>query len=73
MKEKKQNTHVSGFVLGSNKVYITTYNGFLIVASAITGEVESFKKIGEKITSMPVIYDSSLYILTQNSSLIVFN
>lgn len=73
LKEKKQNTHVSGFVLGSNKVYITTYNGFLIVASAITGEVESFKKIGEKITSMPVIYDSSLYILTQNSSLIVFN
>jgi len=72
LKRKKQNTKVTGFILGSGKIYATTLNGYLIVSSATTGKVESFKKIGETITAPPIINNNSLYILTENSRIIGF-
>ena len=72
LKRKKQNTKITGFILGSNKIYATTLNGYLIISSATTGKVESFKKIGETITAPPIINSSSLYILTENSRIIGF-
>ena len=59
--------------MGSNKIYSTTMNGFLITSSAITGEVENFRKIGDSITSAPIISNGSLYILTNNSKILGFN
>ena len=73
LKEKKQKTEVSGVIMGSGKIYATTKNGFLIICSASTGQVESFKKIGDPISSNPIISDSSLYILTENSRILGFN
>jgi outer membrane protein assembly factor BamB len=72
LKNKKQKTKITGFVLGSDKIYATTLNGYLIVSSAITGKVESFKKIGDVINAPPIINNSSLYILTENSRIIGF-
>ena len=40
-----------GFVLGSGKIYAVSLNGYLIVCSATSGNVEHFKKIGDTITS----------------------
>jgi len=73
LKRKKQNTKITGFIMGSGKIYSVTLNGYLIVSSAISGKVESFKKIGDKITSNPVINDGKLYILTNNSKIIGLN
>ena len=73
LKKKKRNTFVSGYVLASEKVYITTNNGYLIVCSAKTGKTEYFKKIGDKIASSPIINNGSLYILTAESRLLGFN
>ena len=73
LKKKKQNTIVTGFILGSGKIYATTLNGYLIVCSASSGKVEYFKKIGDPVTSPPVISDGSLYLLTKNYRLIGFN
>ncbi|MDC0052062.1 PQQ-binding-like beta-propeller repeat protein [bacterium] len=74
LKKRKQNTLITGFVLGSGKIYATTLNGYLIICSATTGKVESFKKIDNKgITSSPVINNGSLYILTKKSKLIGLN
>ena len=73
LKRKKQKTEVTGFILGSGKVYATTLNGYLIVCSASSGKVESFKKIGNSIVADPIISDGSLYILTENSKLFGFN
>ena len=73
LKKRKQKTLITGFVLGSNKIYSTTMNGFLITSSAITGEVENFRKIGDSITSAPIISNGSLYILTNNSKILGFN
>ena len=73
LKERKRNTNVTGFILGSDKIYATTHNGFLIISSAINGKVETFKKVGDSIITDPVINDGSLYILTKNSKLFGFN
>ena len=72
LKRKKQNTKITGFILGSDKIYATSLNGYLIVSSATTGKVERFKKIGETITAPPIINNGSLYILTENSRIIGF-
>tara|TARA_Y100000590_G_scaffold401202_1_gene485899 strand:- start:127 stop:1476 length:1350 start_codon:yes stop_codon:yes gene_type:complete len=72
-KEKKRKTKISGFVMGSGKIYSFTKNGYLIVSSAVSGKTEQFKKIGDEINSKPIICDGKLYILTQNSKIIVFN
>jgi len=74
LKTRKQKTLITGFVLGSGKIYATTLNGYLIVCSASTGKVESFKKIDNKgITSSPVINNGSLYILTKKSKIVGLN
>ena len=73
LKKKKQNTNVTGFVLGSGKIYATTKNGYLIVSSANLGNVESFKKIGDPIYASPIIHDGSLFILTENSRIFGLN
>ena len=73
LKEKKRNTKITGFVMGSGKVYATTHNGYLITSSATTGITESYKKIGDTITSSPVISEGSLYVLTESSKIYGFN
>jgi len=73
LKKKKQKTKITGFIMGSGKLYSVTLNGYLIVSSAISGKVENFKKIGNPIISAPIISNGKLYILTKNSRIIGFN
>ena len=73
LKKNKQDTKITGYILGSEKIYSTTQNGYLIISSATTGKVESFKKVGDKINTNPVISDGSLYILSENSKIFGFN
>ena len=73
LKKRKQETQITGFIMGSGKIYSVTLNGFLIVSSATTGKVEYFKKIGDTITSNPIINNGKLYIFTEKSRIIGFN
>ncbi len=73
LKRKKQTTTIMGFIMGSGKIYSVTFNGHLIVSSASSGKVESFKKIGGLITSAPIINNGKLYIYTKDSRIIGFN
>ena len=73
LKKRRQKTKISGFIMGSEKFYAVTLNGYLIVSSAITGKVEYFKKIGDPITTSPIINNGKLYILTKNSRIFGFN
>ena len=73
LKKKKQMTEIAGFVMGSGKIYAVSLNGYLIVCSAFSGDVEYFKKIGDSITAAPIISDGSLYILTDKSRILGFN
>ena len=69
LKTRKQKTKITGFVMGSGKIYATTRNGFLIICSPSTGKVEGLKKIGGEINSSPIISDGSLFILTEKSKI----
>ena len=73
LKKKKQETKISGFIMGSGKIYATTLNGYLIISSAISGKPEYFVKIGEQISSTPIISDGKLYILTDKPRIYGFN
>ena len=59
--------------MGSGKIYTVTLNGYLIISSASTGKVENFKKIGDSITSSPVINDGKIFVYTMDSKLLGFN
>ena len=59
--------------MGSGKIYSVTSNGYLIVSSPVSGKVEYFKKIGDPVTSTPIINDGKLYILTKNSRIYGFD
>ena len=43
------------------------------VCSAVSGNIEYFKKIGDQIIAAPIINDGSLYVLTENSRILGFN
>ena len=73
LKKRKQSTKVTGFIMGSGKIYSVTLNGYLIVSSPVSGKAEYFKKIGDPITSAPIINNGKLYILTKNSRIFGFN
>ena len=67
LKRKKQATKITGFIMGSGKIYSVTLNGYLIVSSAISGKAEFFRNIGDPIVATPIINNGKLYILTKNS------
>jgi len=73
LKRKKQKTKMTGFIMGSDKIYSTTLNGFLIVSSATSGKPEYFKKIGASNISPLVINNGKLYILTNKSKILILN
>ena len=73
LKKKKQSTKITGFIMGSGKIYSVTLNGYLIVSSSTSGKVENFKKIGDPITSSPIINNGKLFIYTENSRILGFN
>ena len=73
LKKKKRETQIAGFILGSEKVYAVSFNGYLIVSSAVSGNVEYVKKIGDTISTNPIVSNGSLYILTENSKILGFN
>ena len=73
LKKKKQETKITGFIMGSGKIYSVTSNGYLIVSSPVSGKVEYFKKIGDPVISAPIINNGKLYILTKNSRILGFN
>ena len=66
-------TRITGFVMGSGKIYAVSLNGYLIVCSAVSGNTEYFRKIGDTIMAAPIISNGSLYILTENSKILGFN
>ena len=73
LKRKKQKTKVTGFIMGSNKIYSMTLNGFLIVSSVASGEPEFFKKVGGPNISSLIINNGKLYMLTNKSKILVLN
>tara|TARA_B100000686_G_C16720199_1_gene934452 strand:+ start:233 stop:1582 length:1350 start_codon:yes stop_codon:yes gene_type:complete len=73
LKKSKQATVVTGYIMGSGKLYTITLNGYLITSSASTGKVEGYKKIGKIISSSPIINNGKMFVYTKKSKILGFN
>ena len=73
LKKRNQKTKITGFIMGSGKIYAVTANGYLIVVSASSGVFEHTQKIGDRIFDSPIINNGKLFILTEKSRIFGFN
>ena len=56
-----------GFIIGKNKIYLTTNNGKLIVIDTATGETINILKIDKDRISRPLVLNKNLFIIKDNS------
>jgi len=70
--KQRKKLFMQGFLIASNKVYITTNHGYLIICSVSTGKVEKVSKLSNSQLSEPIISNNHLYVLT-NKSLFISN
>tara|TARA_Y100000590_G_scaffold208216_1_gene235793 strand:- start:4342 stop:5646 length:1305 start_codon:yes stop_codon:yes gene_type:complete len=66
-KKKRDKIRPVGFVLGKEKIYLTTNNGRLIVIDILTGKSNQIIKIDNEMISKPFILDKNLFIIKNNS------
>ena len=68
LKKKKRNkTKPIGFVVGLNKIYLSTNNGRLFVIDISTGQTISILKIDNEKISRPIILNKSLFVIKDNA------
>ena len=60
-----------GFIIASNKVFITTNIGFVIVCSIVDGQVKQSFRIGKSRLSEPFVSNNNLYIIKDNSIVVL--
>tara|TARA_B100000427_G_scaffold131132_1_gene109090 strand:- start:3820 stop:5124 length:1305 start_codon:yes stop_codon:yes gene_type:complete len=67
--DKKKRSKISpiGFIVGVDKIYLTTSNGRLFVIDILTGRTLSVLKIDNKKISRPFVLDQNLFIIEENS------
>ena len=62
MDQKKKKIEPIGFVVGTDKIYLTTNNGLLLVIDILDGKTNSILKlIGKK--SRPFVLNQNLFII----------
>jgi len=67
-KEKKRNKiNPVGFIVGSQKIFLTTDHGRLIIINITDGKVLSILKIDNDKISRPFILNQNLFIIKENS------
>ena len=66
-KNKRDKIKPVGFVIGLNKIYLSTDNGRLIVIDTATGKTTSILKIDNEKISRPFILDKNLFVVKDNA------
>ena len=71
-KDRKEVGAIQGFVIASNKLYVTTISGKLMVYSIFDGQLDQIYKVSKFKLSEPFISNSNLYIF-RNNAVVVLN
>ncbi len=71
-KGRKEVDAIQGFVIASNKLYVTTISGKLMVYSIFDGQLDQIYKVSKFKLSEPFINNSNLYIF-RNNAVVVLN
>ena len=66
-KKKRKDYFPVGFVVVSDKLYLTTMNGRLFVINFLDGSVDKILKLDNDKLQRPVYFNKSLYIIKDNS------
>ena len=66
-KKKRNSIKPTGFILGKNKIYLSTDNGRLLVIDISTGKTLSTIKIDNEKILRPKILNEKLFIVKNNS------
>ncbi len=67
LKNKKNKIKPTGFVIASNKIYLSLNNGSLIKADAITGIEEKIYKLSRSKILRPNIFGDNMYLIKDNA------
>ena len=65
--KKRKKIQPIGFIVGLDKVYLTTSNGRLLVIDIMSGQKTSIFKIDHKKISRPFVLNQNLFIIEKNS------
>lgn len=57
----------TGFIVGTEKIYISTDNGRLFVVKISNGKIHTILKIDNKKISRPSVINKNLYVITESS------
>ena len=66
---KKKNIKPEGFIITSNKIYLSLNNGRIVIIDTINGKPTDIKKIDNKKISRPYILNNDMFIVRDNSIL----
>ena len=64
---KKNNIEPTGFIVGTNSLFITTSNGRLLEVDIMSGQTKSITKIDNNKINRPFILNQNMFIITDNS------
>ena len=70
--KKRKKIEPIGFVVGTDKIYLTTNNGLLLVIDILDGKTNSILRIDRKKISRPFVLNQNLFII-EKSSIIKLN
>ena len=66
-KKKRKKIKPVGFIVGEDKIYLTTSNGRLLVIDILSGLTTSILKVDNKKISRPFVLNQNLFIIEQSS------
>jgi outer membrane protein assembly factor BamB len=70
--DKKGLVRWQGPILASDRLILTSSNGYVVSLSPYTGKVISSEKMGAGSSLPPIIANNTLFVLTQNAELIAY-
>ncbi len=65
--KKRNNIKPTGFIVGFNKIYLSTSNGKLLIIDIKSGKTISTLKIDNEKVSRPIINDKNLFLIKDNA------
>ena len=66
---KKKNIKPEGFIITSNRIYLSLNNGRLIIIDTASGKPIDIKKIDNEKISRPYVLKNSMFIIRDNAIL----
>jgi outer membrane protein assembly factor BamB len=66
-KKEKENIKPVGFIVGLDKIYLSTDNGKLLIINISTGKTVSILKIDKEKISRPTIFGKNLFVVKDNA------